>query len=432
MKSLFADENGHNTSKPLAELLRPQTLEEVVGQDHILGENGSITRLLKTGNLPSLILWGSPGCGKTTIAKLLANKVNYHFEIVSAVTNGVADLKKIFQSAQVRKTNGTNTLLMVDEIHRFNRSQQDIFLPYVEDGTVTLVGATTQNPSFELNSAFLSRCKVLVLNPLDNESLRQLIERSEKYYNKQLLLTDVSRETLCKIADGDGRYLLGMCEELFSLNKIDAIDIDELTQILQKRFPIYDKNHDSHYNLISALHKSLRGSDVDAALYWFNRMLDGGEDPVYICRRLVRFAVEDIGLADPHAILQANAAKEAYLFLGSPEGELAIAQAVIYLATAPKSNAGYVAFKSSKKAAQNNGSLPPPKYIMNAPTNLMKNLGYSDGYIYDHDTAEGFSGQNYFPENMPRQQYYNPVKRGFERDIKKRIEYWKKIRESKL
>jgi putative ATPase len=431
MKSLFEDEKTLNISKPLAELLRPQDLGQVVGQEHLLGDNGSLTRFLKNKNLPSLIFWGNPGCGKTTIAKLLANEIGYHFEIVSAVTNGSADLKKIFQSAQVRRKNGKNTLLMVDEIHRFNRAQQDLFLPYVEDGTVTLVGATTENPSFEINSALLSRCKVLTLNPLNNRDLKELIQRTEQHYQTSLNLTDDAIKTLCKISDGDGRYLLGMCEDLLSINIEDKIDTNQLTQILQKRFPIYDKNHDSHYNLISALHKSLRGSDADAALYWFNRMLEGGEDPLYICRRLVRFAVEDIGIADPNALVQANQAKEAYLFLGTPEGELAIAQAVIYLATAPKSNAAYAAFKSSRSSAKTNGSLAPPKHIMNAPTKLMEEMGYKEGYIYDHDTLEGFSGQNYFPEEMAREEYYIPVERGFERDIKKRIEYWNKIRKSK-
>lgn len=430
MKSLFTTENT-NKSKPLADILRPKDLSEVVGQGHLLGDNGLLSRLMDSKYFPSLILWGSPGCGKTTIANLIAAKIAYHFEIVSAVTSGVADLKKIFQDAEKRKDDGINTLLMVDEIHRFNRAQQDLFLPYVENGTVTLVGATTENPSFELNSALLSRCKVIVLNRLDDESLIKLIKKAEQHFDKQLNLTDDAIAALCRMADGDGRYLLGMCEELFSVKSDSPIDSATLAEILQKRFPIYDKSQDSHYNLISALHKSLRGSDVDAALYWFARMLDGGEDPLYIARRLVRFAVEDIGLADPDALLQANAAVTAYKMLGSPEGELAISQAVVYLATSPKSNANYTAFNNVMRDARNNGSLPPPKHIMNAPTKLMKDLGNKKGYIYDHDTPEGFSGQNYFPDGMDRREYYNPVMRGFERDLKKRIEYWNGLRESK-
>jgi putative ATPase len=417
--------------KPLADLLRPQSLDEVVGQWHVLGVDGSLTRIIKKGTVPSLILWGPPGCGKTTIARLIANKVDSYFETVSAVTSGVADLKKIFTAAELRKEEGKNTLLMVDEIHRFNRAQQDFFLPYVENGTITLIGATTENPSFELNSALLSRCKVLILNSLDEDALMHLIKKAEQHFDKQLNLNDDAKLALCAMADGDGRYLLGMCEELLTLDLPEIVDVANLSTVLQKRFPLYDKSHDGHYNLISALHKSLRGSDVDASLYWFCRMLDGGEDPLYITRRLVRFAVEDIGLADPQALVQANAAKEAYQFLGSPEGELAIAQAVIYLATAPKSNAAYMAYKASVRDAKANGSLSPPKHILNAPTKLMKDSGYSDGYIYDPDTADGFSGQNYFPEKMGRKKYYKPVERGFERDINKRLDYWNKLRESK-
>ncbi len=431
MKSLLDNPKLNDVNKPLADRLRPADLAQVVGQAHLLGADGSLARLLGTGHIPSLILWGPPGCGKTTIARLLADKGDYYFDSVSAVTSGVSDLKKIFASAGMRAQSGKKTLLMVDEIHRFNRAQQDSFLPFVEDGTITLVGATTENPSFELNSALLSRCKVLILNALDEESLKEIINRSEQHFEKQLFLSSEAREMLCAMADGDGRYLLGMCEELFALDRAEEIDAKELLEILQKRMPLYDKSQDGHYNLISAMHKSLRGSDPDAALYWCARMLDGGEDPMYIIRRLVRFAVEDIALADPNALVQANAAKDAYNFLGSPEGELAIAQAVVYLATAPKSNASYMAYKACVKDAKSNGSLPPPKYILNAPTKLMKEIGYKDGYIYDHDTPEAFSGQNYFPEDMGRKKYYNPVERGFERDLKKRLDYWEKLRSAK-
>lgn len=427
MHSLF--ETTLQNNAPLADRLRPKRLEDVIGQEHILGKDGSLTRLLAKGNLPSLILWGPPGCGKTTIARLLAEYSGYHFESTSAVMGGVVELKKIFQDAATRRKDGIRTLLMVDEIHRFNRAQQDVFLPYVEDGTITLVGATTENPSFELNSALLSRCKVLVLRRLEEKYLMLLINKAEQHIGKKLNISHEAKEALCAMADGDGRYFLGLCEELLALDIPDELDIQSLSTLLQKRFPIYDKHQESHYNLISALHKSLRGSDVDAALYWFARMLDGGENPLYIARRLVRFAVEDIGMADPNALVQANAAKEAYDFLGSPEGELAIAQAVIYLATAPKSNAAYAAYKASVKDAQSHGSLSPPMHILNAPTKLMKELGYNQGYQYDHDTPDGFSGQNYFPDTMPRREYYNPVERGFERDIRKRLDYWKKLRE---
>lgn len=424
--------------RPLADALRPQSLEDVIGQGHVLGETGSLTRIIKAGHIPSLIFWGPPGCGKTTIARLLAKETNCYFDTVSAVTSGAVDLRKIFLDAKERLKIGQKTLLMVDEIHRFNRAQQDLFLPYVEDGTVILVGATTENPSFEVNSALLSRCKVLVLKRLDEEALLQLLVRAEKFVKKNLPLDDAGRKALCYMADGDGRYLLNLCEELFALEPSISMKgqgegtyfftLEELSTFLQKRMPVYDKHQDSHYNLISALHKSLRGSDVDAALYWFARMLSGGEDPLYITRRLMRFAVEDIGMADPNALLQANAAKEAYDFLGSPEGELAIAQAVIYLATAPKSNAAYMAFKDSARDAKENGSLMPPKHILNAPTKFMKQEGYGAGYVYDHNTERGFSGQNYFPDDMPRKQYYNPPERGFEREIVKRLKYWDKMR----
>jgi putative ATPase len=426
MTSLFdtlQDEGG-----PLADRLRPRALNEVVGQSHVLGEGGYMHRMMESGQYNSLIFWGPPGCGKTTLARLIAKASGYHMETVSAVTSGVADLKKVFEKATGLKQTGTRTLLFVDEIHRFNRSQQDAFLPFVENGTIVLVGATTENPSFELNAALLSRARVVVLKRLDDEALGLLLARAEEHEGKQLPLTPEARASLLAMADGDGRYLLNMAEELFMVKAKGDIDTHELVELIHRRAPVYDKHQDSHYNLISALHKSLRGSDTDAALYWFNRMLEGGEDPLYIARRLVRFAVEDIGLADPEALHQALAAKEAYDFLGSPEGELALAQAVIYLGTAPKSNAGYVAFKAARRDAKSHGSLMPPKHILNAPTKLMKQEGYGSGYDYDHDAEDGFSGQDYFPEDMARQVYYNPVERGFERELKKRQDYWAKLR----
>ena len=376
-----------------------------------------------------MILWGPPGTGKTTIARLLAGSTNLHFEPLSAVFSGVADLRRVFEAAKERRVAGQGTLLFVDEIHRFNRAQQDGFLPYVEDGTVILVGATTENPSFELNGALLSRCQVLVLNRLDHRALETMLKRAEEEIGQILPLSEDARRTLCAMADGDGRYLLNLVEEVGAIAVENPMDVAELTERLQKRAPLYDKSQEAHYNLISALHKSLRGSDVDAALYWLARMLDGGEDPRYIARRLTRFAVEDIGMADPDALPQSIAAWEAFERIGSPEGELAIAQCVIYLATAPKSNAAYAAFKSSARSAKETGSLSPPKHILNAPTSLMKDLGYGDGYQYDHASEDGFSGQNYFPEGMPREEFYLPVDRGFERDIGKRLEYWKKMRE---
>lgn len=412
---------------PLADRLRPQSVQEVVGQDHVLSSNGTLGRMIANQQFgSSLIFWGPPGCGKTTLARLLARESGYNMEVISAVTSGVADLKKVFEKATALKKDGIRTLLFVDEIHRFNRSQQDAFLPYVENGTVVLVGATTENPSFELNAALLSRCRVVVLRRLDDAALEMLLQRAEAKMEHTLPLTPEARASLLAMADGDGRYLLNMAEELFTVE--GNIDTPRLVALIHKRAPVYDKHQDSHYNLISALHKSLRGSDTDAALYWCSRMLDGGEDPLYILRRLVRFAVEDIGLADPEAIHQTLAAKETYEFLGSPEGELAIAQAVIYLGTAPKSNAAYIAYKAARASAKSNGSLMPPKHILNAPTKLMKQEGYGHGYQYDHNTAEGFSGQNYFPEEMPRQAYYQPVERGFEREIRKRLEYWAKLR----
>jgi putative ATPase len=378
--------------------------------------------------LASMVLWGPPGCGKTTIARLLAEATDMHFEPLSAVFSGVADLRKVFEAARKRRAGGQGTLLFVDEIHRFNRAQQDSFLPYVEDGTVVLVGATTENPSFELNGALLSRCQVFVLRRLDASALDTLLERAEAAVGRALPLDPAARETLKAMADGDGRFLLNLAEELAALPEGTTLDSAALTETVQRRAPIYDKAQEGHYNLISALHKAVRGSDVDAALYWLARMLAGGEHPIYIARRVVRMAVEDIGLADPQALPQAIAAWEAYDRLGSPEGELALAQAVIYLATAPKSNAAYVAFGEARRAAAASGSLMPPPHSVNAPTKLMRELGYGQGYIYDPDTPEGFAGQNHFPDELPRQAFYRPVERGFEREIKKRLDYWEKLR----
>ena len=415
--------------RPLADRLRPAKLDEVLGQDHLLQPDRPLGRMLRDGRLSSIDFWGPPGCGKTTIARLRGKETDLEFEPLSAVFSGVADLRKVFERARERRTAGRGTLLFVDEIHRFNRAQQDGFLPYVEDGTVILVGATTENPSFELNAALLSRCQVLVLKRLDEEALMQLLRRAEAETGRELPLTEEGRLALLAMADGDGRYLLNLAEELFTLPEDqEALDAGALSQAVQRRAPIYDKGQEEHYNLISALHKSLRGSDTDAALYWMARMLAGGEDPNYIARRLVRFAVEDIGLADPDALPQAIAAWEAYQRLGSPEGELALAQAVIYLGTAPKSNAGYTAYGASVRAARETGSLAPPAHILNAPTSLMKNLGYGKGYAYDHDAPDAFSGQNYFPEGMERQRFYRPKQRGFEREVAKRLEYWDKLR----
>ncbi|MEQ9042672.1 MAG: replication-associated recombination protein A [Alphaproteobacteria bacterium] len=418
-----------NAPQPLADRLRPKRLEDVVGQNHLIAPEAPIGRMLASGHLVSMILWGPPGCGKTTIARLLADRTALTFVSLSAVFSGVADLRRVFQEARKRREMGEGTLLFMDEIHRFNRAQQDGFLPYVEDGTVTLVGATTENPSFELNAPLLSRCQVLVLKRLDEESLETLLRRAEEVEGKTLPLDTDARRALLAMADGDGRYLLNLVEDLFLLPPKPILDTTGLLAAVQRRAPVYDKSQEGHYNLISALHKSLRGSDVDAALYWLARMLAGGEDPLYIVRRLVRFAVEDIGLSDPEAVHQALAAKDAYDFLGSPEGDLAVAQAVIYLATATKSNAAYAAFGAAKRAAMETGSLMPPHHILNAPTRLMKDLGYGKGYVYDHDTTEGISGQSYFPDGMERASFYRPFDRGYERTLRERLAHWQKFRE---
>ncbi|MEK9831310.1 MAG: replication-associated recombination protein A [Rhodospirillaceae bacterium] len=414
--------------RPLADRLRPETVGDVVGQDHLLAPEGPVGRMVAAGRLASMVLWGPPGCGKTTIARLLAHETDFTFEPLSAVFSGVADLRKVFERAQARRAGGQGTLLFIDEIHRFNRAQQDGFLPYVEDGTVTLIGATTENPSFEINAALLSRCQVFVLNRLDEPALEELLARAERLEGRSLPVDADARRALKAMADGDGRYLLNLAEELFGLGVNADLDTARLIETVQKRAPLYDKSQEGHYNLISALHKSLRGSDVDAALYWLARMLAGGEDPRFVARRLARAAVEDIGLADPEALPHALAAWEAYERIGSPEGELALAQCVIYLATAPKSNASYKAFGAAMRMAKDTGSLAPPKHILNAPTRLMKDLGYGDGYAYDHDAEEAFSGQNYFPDGIDRARFYEPVERGFEREISKRLEYWSKLR----
>ncbi|WP_158916129.1 replication-associated recombination protein A [Caulobacter sp. S45] len=414
--------------RPLADRLRPATLQEVVGQDHLLGPEGPIGRMTAAHRLSSMILWGPPGVGKTTLARLLAKTAGYEFQQLSAVFSGVADLKKAFETARTRRAAGQSTLLFVDEIHRFNRAQQDGFLPFVEEGVVTLVGATTENPSFELNGALLSRCQVYVLKRLDDAALEILLARAEAFEQRALPLTPPAREALKAMADGDGRYVLTLAEALFAILEEEPLDPGALANVLQRRSPAYDKDREEHYNLISALHKSIRGSDPDAALYWLARMLEGGEEPLFIARRLVRAAMEDIGEADPLSLLIANAAKDAYDFLGSPEGEIGLAQTVVHLATAPKSNAVYKAIGAARRAAKATGSLMPPAHIRNAPTKLMKDLGYGKGYAYDHDAEGGFSGQDYFPEGMERQRFYNPKGDGAEAKIKARLEHWASVR----
>lgn len=429
--SLFEPPKSAPVDAPLAERLRPQTLAEVAGQDHLVGPSGTLTRMLARGSLASLILWGPPGVGKTTIARLLAEAARLEFVQLSAVFSGVADLKRAFEDATRWRAAGQGTLLFVDEIHRFNRAQQDGFLPVVENGTVTLIGATTENPSFALNGALLSRAQVLVLKRLDEAALEHLLTRAEAELGHALPVTAEAREMLRAMADGDGRYLLNLAEQLGAMGHDPLLDPQALAETLSRRAALYDKDREEHYNLISALHKSVRGSDADAALYWFARMLEGGEDPRFIARRLVRMASEDIGLADPQALPQAIAAWESYERLGSPEGELALAQAVIYLATAPKSNAAYAAYKAARKAAKATGSLMPPMESVNAPTKLMKNLGYGAGYQYDHDSPNAFSAQNHFPPELPRQNFYQPPERGFERELAKRLAYWARLRDER-
>ncbi len=431
MSDLFAahEPDDFAAKRPLAERLRPKTLAEVSGQGHLTGPDGALTRMIEAGSLGSMIFWGPPGTGKTTVARLLSGETGLAFEQISAIFSGVADLKKVFETARARRMSGRQTLLFVDEIHRFNRAQQDSFLPVMEDGTIVLVGATTENPSFELNAALLSRARVLTFKSHDEESLEALLKRAEEEEGKALPLDPDARMSLIRMADGDGRAALTLAEEVWRAARAgERFDTAGLTRVVQRRAPVYDKGQDGHYNLISALHKSVRGSDPDAALYYLARMFDAGEDPLFLGRRLVRMAVEDIGLADPQALVVANAAKDAYDFLGSPEGELALAQACVYLATAPKSNAVYTAYKASMRAAKEYGSLLPPKHILNAPTKLMKAEGYNEGYRYDHDEPDAFSGQDYFPEKMGRKTFYDPPERGFERDIRKRLDWWAKLR----
>lgn len=432
MSDLFAGSAETQANRPLADRLRPATLAEVTGQPHLTGPDGAITRMIASGSLGSMIFWGPPGTGKTTVARLLAGETDLAFDQISAIFSGVADLKKVFETARARRMGGRQTLLFVDEIHRFNRAQQDSFLPVMEDGTIVLVGATTENPSFELNAALLSRARVLTFRSHDEESLESLLVRAEADTGKPLPLEPEARASLLRMADGDGRAVLTLAEEVWrAAREGESFDTGALVEVVQRRAPVYDKGQDGHYNLISALHKAVRGSDPDAALYYLARMFDAGEDPLFLGRRLVRMASEDIGNADPQALVVANAAKDAYDFLGSPEGELALAQACVYLATAPKSNGVYTAYKAAMRAAKENGSLLPPKHILNAPTKLMKSEGYSDGYLYDHDQPDAFSGQDYFPEAMGRKTFYDPPERGFERDIRKRLEFWSRLRKER-